>query len=161
MSIEPLWIRQGISLKAPLFTRAGSWAAGKLWTTAERSARKAQDGLVRRTTTRDVDILARMEEGELVTAKPLPNWLREDARDVGAELGLPDGWFNTGPSDESFFRLGLPEGLASRVVTREYVVAHEICHLKHPNHGAEFYRQLDLLVPDWRQVKRRLECSEL
>ncbi len=77
-------------------------------------------GLVRRTTTRDVDILARMEDGNLVPAKPLPDWLLEDARDAGTELGLPEGWLNTGPADESFFRLGLPEGLAGRVTTRDY-----------------------------------------
>lgn len=77
-------------------------------------------GLVRRTTTRDVDVLARMEDGHLVEAKPLPDWLLADAEDVRGQLNLPEDWFNTGPADESFFRLGFPEGLADRVTTRDY-----------------------------------------
>jgi predicted metal-dependent hydrolase len=43
----------------------------------------------------------------------------------------------------------------------DYVVTHEICHLKHPNHGAEFFRLLGQLMPDWQQVKLRLEQAEL
>jgi predicted metal-dependent hydrolase len=43
----------------------------------------------------------------------------------------------------------------------DYVVAHEICHLKHPNHGAEFLRLLARLMPDWQKVKRRLEEAEI
>jgi hypothetical protein len=77
-------------------------------------------GLMRRTTTRDVDVLARMEDGHLVQAKPLPDWLVADAEDVRRELNLPEKWFNTGPADESFFRLGFPDGLADRVTTRDY-----------------------------------------
>ncbi len=77
-------------------------------------------GLVHRTTTRDVDILARMQDSHLVQAKPLPNWLLEDAEEVRGQLNLPEKWFNTGPADDSFFRLGFPEGLVDRVVTREY-----------------------------------------
>lgn len=77
-------------------------------------------GLVRRTTTRDVDVLARMEDGQLVQAKPLPDWLLADAEEVRQQLNLPEKWFNTGPADESFFRLGFPEGLADRVTTRDY-----------------------------------------
>lgn len=77
-------------------------------------------GLVRRTTTRDVDVLARMEDGQLVQAKPLPDWLLADAEEVREQLNLPEKWFNTGPADESFFRLGFPEGLAERVTTRDY-----------------------------------------
>lgn len=77
-------------------------------------------GLVRRTTTRDVDILARMHEGQLVQAKPLPDWLLADAEEVRQQLNLPDNWFNTGPADDSFFRLGFPQGLAERVKTRDY-----------------------------------------
>ena len=77
-------------------------------------------GLVNRSTTRDVDLLARVEEGALVTAKPLPDWLVKAVKQVQADLGLPEKWFNTGPSDDSFFRFGLPQGLASRLTTRDY-----------------------------------------
>ncbi len=77
-------------------------------------------GLVRRTTTRDVDILARMEDTQLVQPKPLPAWLFEDAEDVRVQLNLPEKWFNAGPADDSFFRFGFPEGIVSRVTTRDY-----------------------------------------
>ena len=65
-------------------------------------------GLVSRTTTRDVDVLARIEDGVLVTAKPLPDWLDVAIDQVGTEYGLMDKWFNTGPSDDTFFRFGFP-----------------------------------------------------
>lgn len=77
-------------------------------------------GLVRRTATRDVDVLARVEEGSLVTAKPLPDWLVKAVDQVRGDLGLLEMWFNTGPSDDSFFRFGFPAGMAERLVTREY-----------------------------------------
>ena len=39
----------------------------------------------------------------------------------------------------------------------EYVVMHEMCHLKHPNHDNNFYDFLALVMPDWRDRKERLE----
>jgi predicted metal-dependent hydrolase len=54
-----------------------------------------------------------------------------------------------------------PELVRAPSVCIDYVIAHEVCHLKHPNHGPDFYRQLDELVPDWRRTKRRLEQTEL
>jgi len=77
-------------------------------------------GLIRRTTTRDVDILARIEDGHLVTAKPLPEWMFEAIRKVGKDLDLMENWFNTGPSDDSFFKFGLPNGLAERLTSVDY-----------------------------------------
>lgn len=77
-------------------------------------------GLVRRATTRDVDVLARMEAGELTTAEPLPDWLLAAAKKVEAQLGLREKWFNAGPSDDSFFRFGFPEGMVGRLVPRDY-----------------------------------------
>lgn len=77
-------------------------------------------GLVRRTTTRDVDVLARVEAGALITAKPLPAWLIEAAEQVRKQLGLLENWFNTGPSDDSFFRFGFPEGMVARLIPRNY-----------------------------------------
>lgn len=39
----------------------------------------------------------------------------------------------------------------------DYVLMHELCHLVHPNHGPEFYRLLNILMPDWQKRKARLE----
>lgn len=43
----------------------------------------------------------------------------------------------------------------------DYVVTHELCHLKHPNHGPAFYSLLSLAMPDWRERKNRLERALL
>lgn len=39
----------------------------------------------------------------------------------------------------------------------DYVLMHELCHLVHPNHGREFFRLLNTLMPDWQKRKERLE----
>ena len=43
----------------------------------------------------------------------------------------------------------------------DYVLFHELCHLKYPHHGKEFYGLLARFVPDWRKWKERLEMSTL
>jgi len=77
-------------------------------------------GLVSRTTTQDVDILARIEANRLVTPRPLPDWLRVAADAVGAQLDLPRDWLNDHVDDETVIRCGLPEGLQSRLTTESY-----------------------------------------
>ena len=39
----------------------------------------------------------------------------------------------------------------------EYVILHELCHLKHHNHGADFYRLLSEVYPDWKKVREGLK----
>ena len=38
----------------------------------------------------------------------------------------------------------------------EYVVVHELTHLRVPNHGPAFYALMDARLPGWRQLRRRL-----
>jgi hypothetical protein len=74
-------------------------------------------GLVRRTT-RDVDLLAIAENGELRPAEPLPAPLRTARDRVGRDFELGENWLNAGPTD--LLKWGLPDGFMSRVVTRRY-----------------------------------------
>ena len=39
----------------------------------------------------------------------------------------------------------------------DYVILHELCHLRHPNHSPQFYALLTRVLPDWRAAKLRLE----
>lgn len=43
------------------------------------------------------------------------------------------------------------------VHTIDYVIAHELCHVAQPSHGAAFYALLDNVMPDWKLRKQRLE----
>lgn len=41
----------------------------------------------------------------------------------------------------------------------DYVVIHELCHLKYHDHSPEYYRMLDSLLPGWKKIKHKLELS--
>ena len=38
----------------------------------------------------------------------------------------------------------------------EYVILHELCHLKHHNHGARYYKLLSELSPEWKRIRKEL-----
>jgi hypothetical protein len=74
-------------------------------------------GLVIRAT-RDVDLVAIAEGGELRSASPLPEALREARDRVARDFDLDPNWLNAGPTD--LLKWGLPEGFTRRIVTRRY-----------------------------------------
>jgi predicted metal-dependent hydrolase len=39
----------------------------------------------------------------------------------------------------------------------DYVITHELCHLRFHDHGPDFYRLLEKVMPDWEKRKHKLE----
>ena len=42
----------------------------------------------------------------------------------------------------------------------DYVLVHEVCHLKEHNHSTRYYALLDTAMPDWRERRQRLNAYE-
>ena len=38
----------------------------------------------------------------------------------------------------------------------DYVIIHELCHLKHHNHGPDFHKMLGELIPDYKSLRKDL-----
>jgi predicted metal-dependent hydrolase len=54
-----------------------------------------------------------------------------------------------------------PDLVKAPSVCIDYVITHEICHLKHPQHDRAFHNLLAEMCPNWQSLKLRLEQSEL
>lgn len=51
--------------------------------------------------------------------------------------------------------------IAAPIDCIEYVVLHELVHFVHPNHSKQFWSFVAMLMPDWKERKKRLERSSL
>lgn len=49
-----------------------------------------------------------------------------------------------------------PELIAAPKDCIDYVITHELCHLKEHNHGTAFFRLLTLVMSDWEQRRKKL-----
>ncbi len=54
-----------------------------------------------------------------------------------------------------------PDLVKAPLLCIEYVIVHELCHLKHPHHGPEFWSLLRRVMPDYEHRKERLELAKL
>lgn len=41
----------------------------------------------------------------------------------------------------------------------DYVVVHELAHIRHKNHGAAFYREIESILPDYKRRRAQLRRS--
>lgn len=47
------------------------------------------------------------------------------------------------------------------LICLDFIIIHELCHLKYHNHSKNYYDFLTKVLPDWKQIKIKLEKSEL
>jgi predicted metal-dependent hydrolase len=69
-------------------------------------------------------------------------------------LRMPKRWGSAHGNGRIYLN---PELVKAPSICVDYVIAHEVCHLKHPNHDRSFFRLLEQICPNWRQIKKRLE----
>lgn len=69
-------------------------------------------------TTKDLDLVALIDKGEFISAKPLPQPLVQAIEEVAIAFNLSKDWINIGPSD--LLTLGLPYGFEDRMSTVRY-----------------------------------------
>lgn len=108
------------------------------------------------------------DDADQLVASELKHWLKQRARrdvqeiaaDYGKRFGLvprsirtadmAHGWGSCGPEGNVLINWHLI--FAPRKVL-EYVVAHELAHLRHRSHGREFWRFLEFVRPSCRDEK--------
>ena len=66
---------------------------------------------------------------------------------------LQQRWGSMTPSGRLILNRSL---IRSSVDAIDYVITHELCHLRHHHHGPEFYKLLDWVMPDWERRKAKL-----
>ena len=42
-------------------------------------------------------------------------------------------------------------------VCLEYVIYHELCHLKHPDHSKKFWAEVEIYVPNYKKIKKMMK----
>ena len=65
-------------------------------------------------------------------------------------------WRSMTPSRRLILNLALIHAPADAI---DYVITHELCHIKHNNHGSAFIDLLERVMPDWENRKMKLEKS--
>lgn len=115
------------------------------------------------------------DDADMLVASELKHWLKQRARrdvqeiaaDYGRRLGLvprsirttdlAHGWGSCGPDGNVLINWHLI--FAPRKVL-EYVVVHELAHLRVRSHGPEFWKFLAIYLPDFQSAQKWLVSNE-
>jgi hypothetical protein len=109
-------IIKALSLLGRVLEYEGEKPSGKISLIVCGGAALVARSLVQRVTN-DVDVVALLKNGELVSPAPLPVSLLLAAEKVADGMNLPKDWPNNGPSSGvgGLFKVGLPDGLEARL----------------------------------------------
>lgn len=73
-------------------------------------------------------------------------------------LRMPKRWGSAHSDGRIYLN---PDLVKAPSICINYVILHEVCHLRHSKHDRAFFRLLERLEPDWRSIKARLEKVEI
>ena len=73
-------------------------------------------------------------------------------------LDMPKRWGSTRANGHIYLN---PELVRAPSPCIDYVITHEVCHIKYPRHDKGFFTELEKLCPKWREIKHRLEALVL
>jgi predicted metal-dependent hydrolase len=114
------------------------------------------------------------EWGEDAVRDALLGWYRSQARDYFSQrmdlIAASTRWLRGVPFQLHLRRMKLSWGTCSTtgLITLnpllmkappqyiDYVIAHELCHLREHNHSAAFYRLLEKIIPNWAILRSAL-----
>ena len=85
-------------------------------------------------------------------------WVRLQETPSLTVLTMRQRWGSATPSGRLYFNADLIKVPLGCI---DYVVAHELAHLKFPHHGPAFWRLLGRMMPDWARWRRKLERQEI
>lgn len=120
-------------------------------------------------------VVSAPEHDPVTIRSALDTWYRERASEVFtqrlAAVAVPLRWIRHQPPFRLQFmtrqwgscspsgRLTLnPWLVAAPREAIDYVLLHELCHLKHHNHSRNFYATLSRHLPRWEEIKARLDA---
>lgn len=131
---------------------AGVRLLGKyFWVTAERpDARTRVKSLLDRWyRAHATEVFARRLAGLQVRAA----WLRDVSPAILGLRTMTHRWGSCTPAGRILLN---PELVKAPLGCVDYVLAHELCHLRAMDHSRRFVRLLRALVPDWERARQRL-----
>lgn len=119
-------------------------------------------------------LVAAPHRDPLLVRASLEDWYRQRAREVFARrlaelapriswlsvvpafrlLNMRTQWGSCSPSGELVLN---PQLVKAPRVCIDYVIYHELCHLREHNHSPEYYRLLESVMPDWAAHKAMLD----
>ena len=78
---------------------------------------------------------------------------REDFEPAGLVImKLRQRWGSMTPTGKLIFLL-----IRASIDAIDYVITHELCHMRQNHHGGAFFDLLDRVIPDWEKRKLKLE----
>lgn len=126
---------------------------GYLWVRCEFPSRRREVEILVRAwyRTRASEVFRRRFE----SLRPRAEWLRDVSSDTLRIRAMTRRWGSCTPAGTILLN---PDLVKAPLACIDYVLAHELCHLRELNHSPRFVALLLSLVPDWLAARERLNA---